>query len=124
MCIRDRVKNAATKAATDMVAAVNAGKTFEQAAAASKMTVLPVVTATRQDVYKRQPRDCSSAPSAAEAMPFPREDTTPPVMKMKRFMTDAQFNDSRASSERPQVEVRATSCSIHRFPASEPGWWA
>ena len=39
---------AATKAATDMVAAVNAGKTFEQAAAASKMTVLPVVTATRQ----------------------------------------------------------------------------
>lgn len=39
---------AANKAAADMVAAVKSGKTFEQAAAASKLVVLPVVTTTRQ----------------------------------------------------------------------------
>lgn len=44
----EQIKNAASKAATDMVAAVNAGRTFEQAASASKLSVLPAVTATRQ----------------------------------------------------------------------------
>ncbi len=28
------------------------------------------------------PRACSKAPIAAEAMPFPNEETTPPVIKM------------------------------------------
>src|SRR5262249_29523162 len=32
------------------------------------------------------PRACSSAPSAADARPLPREETTPPVMKMYRAM--------------------------------------
>jgi peptidyl-prolyl cis-trans isomerase D len=44
----EQAKNAATKAANDMVAAVNSGKTFEQAAAASKLNVLPVMVTTRQ----------------------------------------------------------------------------
>lgn len=44
----EQKQNAATKAANDMVAAVKAGTSFEQAAAASKLTVLPVVTTTRR----------------------------------------------------------------------------
>ena len=44
----EQVKNAATKAATDMVDAVKAGRPFEQAAATSKMTVLPTLATTRQ----------------------------------------------------------------------------
>src|SRR6185312_8561294 len=32
------------------------------------------------------PRACKSAPSAADARPFPREETTPPVMKINRAM--------------------------------------
>lgn len=44
----EQVKNAANKAANDMVAAVKAGRTFEQAAATAKMTPLPVVTSSRQ----------------------------------------------------------------------------
>src|SRR5215831_15663524 len=34
----------------------------------------------------RYPRACNSAPSAADARPLPREETTPPVMKMYRAM--------------------------------------
>ena len=44
----EQVRNAATKAANDMVAAVKAGSTFDQAATASKMIALPAVTTTRQ----------------------------------------------------------------------------
>jgi len=44
----EQIKNAASKAAADMVAAVKAGGTFEQAAAASKMTALPAVVTSRQ----------------------------------------------------------------------------
>ena len=33
-----------------------------------------------------KPRAWSSAPSAADARPLPREETTPPVMKMYRAM--------------------------------------
>lgn len=44
----EQIKNAANKAAADMVAAVKAGRTFEQAAAASKMSALPTVVTTRQ----------------------------------------------------------------------------
>jgi peptidyl-prolyl cis-trans isomerase D len=44
----EQMQNAANKAAADMVAAVKSGKTFEQAATASKLVVLPVVTTTRQ----------------------------------------------------------------------------
>src|SRR6185312_14417739 len=32
------------------------------------------------------PRACRSAPRAADARPFPREETTPPVMKINRAM--------------------------------------
>jgi hypothetical protein len=32
------------------------------------------------------PRACNRAPSAAEARPFPSEETTPPVMNMYRAM--------------------------------------
>lgn len=57
----EQIKNAATKAATDMVAAVNAGRTFEQAAAASKLSVLPVVTATRQGTPAMDPAALQAA---------------------------------------------------------------
>lgn len=43
----EQKRNAASKAADDMVAAVKAGKTFEQAAAASKLTAQPGTTLTR-----------------------------------------------------------------------------
>lgn len=46
--MREQVEAAANKAATDMVAAVKAGQTFQQAATAVKMTALPAVAATRQ----------------------------------------------------------------------------
>ncbi len=45
--MREQIENAADKAANDMVAAVKAGKTFEQSAAASKFTVLPGITLSR-----------------------------------------------------------------------------
>ncbi|MFT3724549.1 MAG: peptidyl-prolyl cis-trans isomerase [Hyphomonadaceae bacterium] len=45
--VNEQKRNAASKAADDMVAAVKGGKTFEQAAAAAKLTVLPVLTTTR-----------------------------------------------------------------------------
>src|SRR4029078_9067156 len=41
------------------------------------------------------PRACSRAPSAAEARPFPREETTPPVMKINRAM-EGQHGESGA----------------------------
>ncbi len=44
----EQVRTAATKAANDMVAAVKAGRTFEQAATSSKMIALPAITTTRQ----------------------------------------------------------------------------
>lgn len=44
----EQIKNAASKAANDMVAAMKAGSTFEQAAVASKMTALPPVVTSRQ----------------------------------------------------------------------------
>ncbi|RYZ03534.1 MAG: hypothetical protein EON61_15390, partial [Alphaproteobacteria bacterium] len=44
----EQIKNAASKAASDMVAAVKSGRTFEQAAVASKMTALPAVVTSRQ----------------------------------------------------------------------------
>lgn len=43
----EQIQNAATQAANDMVAAVKSGKAFEQAAAASRLAVLPTVTTTR-----------------------------------------------------------------------------
>src|SRR5690606_11795717 len=33
-----------------------------------------------------KPRDSSTAPKEAEAMPFPKEETTPPVTKIKRVI--------------------------------------
>jgi peptidyl-prolyl cis-trans isomerase D len=45
--VNEQKRNAASKAADDMVAAVKGGKTFEAAAAASKLTALPVLTTTR-----------------------------------------------------------------------------
>ncbi|MDP3491917.1 MAG: peptidyl-prolyl cis-trans isomerase, partial [Hyphomonadaceae bacterium] len=57
----EQVKNAATKATNDMVAAVNAGKTFDQAAAASKLTVLPVLTTTRQGTPAMDPAALQAA---------------------------------------------------------------
>jgi peptidyl-prolyl cis-trans isomerase D len=44
----EQIKNSATKAANDMVEAVKAGRTFEQAAASTKLTVLPSLVTTRQ----------------------------------------------------------------------------
>lgn len=57
----EQLKNAETKAANDMVAAVNSGKTFEQAAATSKMTVLPVMTTTRQGSQGMDPAALQAA---------------------------------------------------------------
>ncbi|MEQ1609047.1 MAG: SurA N-terminal domain-containing protein [Hyphomonadaceae bacterium] len=57
----EQVKNAATKAATDMVDAVKAGRTFEQAAATSKMTVLPTLVTTRQGNPSIDPTALQSA---------------------------------------------------------------
>jgi hypothetical protein len=46
--LREQVETAATKAANDMVAAVKAGGSFEQAAKSAKMTALPAISVTRQ----------------------------------------------------------------------------
>ncbi len=43
----EQIQNAATQAANEMVAAVKSGKTFEQAAATSRLAVQPVLTTTR-----------------------------------------------------------------------------
>lgn len=51
----EQVKNAASKAANDMVAAVNSGRTFEQAATASKMTALPAIVTSRQGSTQLDP---------------------------------------------------------------------
>src|ERR1700722_1009956 len=42
-----------------------------------------------------KPRDCSSAPSDAAAIPLPREETTPPVMKTYRVMDDRYTEPTR-----------------------------
>jgi hypothetical protein len=47
MYIDEKKREAASKAADDMAAAVKAGKSFEQAAAEFKLQVLPTLTTTR-----------------------------------------------------------------------------
>src|SRR5580704_17450474 len=42
-----------------------------------------------------KPRDCSRAPSDAAAIPLPREETTPPVMKTYRVMDDRYTEPTR-----------------------------
>src|SRR6185503_16484786 len=52
------------------------------------------------------PRACKSAPSAADARPFPREETTPPVMKINRAM-EGQHDESGV---RTQAESSGKKC--------------
>ncbi len=59
--LMEQVRNAASKAANDMVAAVKAGRTFEQAAAASKMTALPAVVTSRQGSNQMDPAALQAA---------------------------------------------------------------
>src|SRR6185437_10588661 len=48
------------------------------------------------------PRACKSAPSAADARPFPREETTPPVMKINRAM-EGQHGESGAHTQAERI---------------------
>src|SRR4051812_46676652 len=52
------------------------------------------------------PRETSSRPIDAAAMPFPRDETTPPVTKMKRVRgRDSGIRLWRASLERPPADT-------------------
>jgi hypothetical protein len=52
----------------------------------------------RIDVEIGVERACKSAPSAADARPLPKEETTPPVMKMYRAMGVQISGDSERAS--------------------------
>src|SRR5688572_30724725 len=60
-----------------------------------------------------KPRASSSAPMDAAAIPFPRPETTPPVMKMY-FVLMAQLSYARTDN----VSVKV------RFGGRERGWYA
>src|SRR5215468_5093449 len=55
-----------------------------------------------------KPRACSNAPSAAVVRPLPREETTPPVIKMNRVME----SQSTASAVRLLRKCRAQQDSV------------
>jgi hypothetical protein len=58
-------------------------------------------------------RACKSAPSAAEARPLPREETTPPVMKIYRAMgglLSAESRRTKASVLILVVEIAVKRC--------------
>ncbi len=61
----------------------------------------------------RRPRDSKSAPMAAAATPLPREDSTPPVIKISLVFTGSLIYlasaDVKKGLERPAAALRRAS---------------
>src|ERR1700761_8631640 len=54
--------------------------------------------------FTLKPRACSSAPSAAAAIPLPRDETTPPVINTYRVM-GAHHSEANRAGGSPMIRI-------------------
>src|ERR1700679_3423412 len=66
--------------------------------------------------FTLKPRACSSAPSAAAAIPLPRDETTPPVTNTYRVM-GAHHSDANRAGGSPPLKNR--SCRERQLVGAE-----